>query len=106
MYVRASPSISILLLSPESVTLSVEVLGHLLSSSSISTNLLRDSTQSNDKEGLVSDILETLVSALPKPRNNQNNNNNNNDNNNMEIEGEARTYNFLPQDILQPFCAR
>ena len=94
---------SLISLSPESVTLSVEVLGALLASPSISSQLLRDNTQSNEKEGLVGEILTTLVSALPK---NNNTNNNKKNNNKMEIEGVARTYNFLPQDILQPFCAR
>ena len=92
---------SLISLSPESVTLSVQVLGSLLASPSISSQLLRDNAQSNDKEGLVGQILATLVSALPG-----NNNNIKKNNNKMEIESVARTYNFLPQDILQPFCAR
>jgi hypothetical protein len=50
-----------------------------------------------DREGLVGDILRTLVGAMPQ-----------NIPTIMNVDGseEQKIYRFLPQDVLQPFCAR
>jgi hypothetical protein len=69
----------------------VEVLGSLLASPSISAHLLAEG-QDGSNDGLVGEILSTLVAAMP-------------DKNNMEVEG-VRDFKFLPQDILQPLCTR
>jgi hypothetical protein len=82
---------SLILLCPETVALSVEVLGSLLASPSISAHLLAEG-QDGSNDGLVGEILSTLVAAMP-------------DKNNMEVEG-VRDFKFLPQDILQPLCTR
>ena len=82
---------SLILLCPETVSLSVEVLGSLLASPSISAHLLAEG-QNGNNDGLVGEILTTLVAAMP-------------DKNNMEVEG-TRDIKFLPQDILQPLCTR
>jgi hypothetical protein len=82
---------SLIVLCPETVALSVEVLGSLLASPSISAHLLAEG-QDGSNDGLVGEILSTLVAAMP-------------DKNNMEVEG-VRDFKFLPQDILQPLCTR
>lgn len=69
----------------------------MLSSQSIGIQLNRD--EGGSREGLVGDILRTLVSAMPENVSNPDQ---------MQVDGvvEAKNYKFLPQDVLQPFCAR
>lgn len=79
-------------LCPDSITISVEVLGSLLASPSISAHLLSEAQDGSN--GLVNEILSTLVTAMPDRVGDS-----------MEEE-EARGVKFLPQDILQPLCTR
>lgn len=82
---------TLIVLCPSAVTTSVNVLGSLLASPSISAHLLAEG-KDGASDGLVKEILHTLVATMPSKSN-------------MAVD-DASGYQFLPQDILQPLCTR